>query len=311
MNRTALFFVGIILAAVGILSPPMALVAGLIFGLTVVHPLPRESQTVAKFLLQASVVFLGFGMNLGEVVHVGREGFLYTAIGISFALVLGLGLGKLMHVSQKASLLITCGTAICGGSAIAAVAPVAEAGEEDMAVALGTVFTLNAVALLLFPLIGWHLHMSQTQFGLWAALAIHDTSSVVGAAARYGQQALAVGTTVKLARALWIIPVALVTAMIFSRRHGGKAKITVPWFIGLFVLAAVARSYVPLSIATFTKMSALGKSGLTVVLFLIGTGLSRETIRRVGVRPMLQGIALWVVVATVSLLAIRAGWIAL
>jgi uncharacterized integral membrane protein (TIGR00698 family) len=311
MNRTALFFVGIILAAVGILSPPMALVAGLIFGLTVVHPLPRESQTVAKFLLQASVVFLGFGMNLGEVVHVGREGFLFTAIGIAFALTLGLLLGKLMHVSQKASLLITCGTAICGGSAIAAMAPVADAGEEDMAVALGTVFTLNAVALLLFPFIGWQLHLSQTQFGLWSALAIHDTSSVVGAAARYGQQALAVGTTVKLARALWIIPVALVTAMIFSRRNGKKAKIAIPWFIGLFVLAAVARSYLPLGAATFTKMSALGKSGLTVVLFLIGTGLSRETIRRVGVRPMLQGIALWVVVATVSLLAIRAGWIAL
>jgi uncharacterized membrane protein YadS len=164
---------------------------------------------------------------------------------------------------------------------------------------------------LLFPFIGWHLHLSQTQFGLWSALAIHDTSSVVGAAARYGQQALAVGTTVKLARALWIIPVALVTAMIFSRRNGKKAKIAIPWFIGLFVLAAVARSYLPLGAATFTKMSALGKSGLTVVLFLIGTGLSRQTIRRVGVRPMLQGIALWVVVATVSLLAIRAGWIAL
>jgi uncharacterized membrane protein YadS len=181
-----------------------------------------------------------------------------------------------------------------------------------MAVALGTVFTLNAVALLLFPFIGWHLHLSQTQFGLWAALAIHDTSSVVGAAARYGQQALAVGTTVKLARALWIIPVALVTAMVYSRRsEGTKAKIQVPWFIGLFVLAAVARTYVPLSVAVFTKLSALGRSGLTVVLFLIGAGLSRETIRRVGVRPMLQGIGLWIVIATVSLLAIRAGWIAL
>src|SRR6201996_7029539 len=311
MNRTALFFVGIILAAAGILSPPMALVAGLAFGLAFVHPLPKEGQSIAKFLLQASVVLLGFGMNLGEVIHAGRAGFLYTAIGLSFALILGLSLGKLMQVRPKASLLITCGTAICGGSAIAAVAPVANAGEEDIAVALGTVFTLNAIALLLFPVIGWHLHLSQTQFGLWSALAIHDTSSVVGAAAKYGPQALAVGTTVKLARALWIIPVALVVAMLFSRRNAGKAKITVPWFIGLFVLAAVARTYAPLSVATFTKMSALGKSGLTVVLFLIGTGLSRETIRRVGVRPMVQGIALWVVVATVSLLAIRAGWIAL
>lgn len=317
MSRTSLFFVGIILSAVGTLSPPMALVAGLAFGLSFVHPFPREGAEVTKFLLQASVVMLGFGMNLGEVIRAGRAGFLFTAMGLAFALLLGLGLGKLMSVRPKASLLITCGTAICGGSAIAAVAPVAGASEEDMAVALGTVFTLNAVALLLFPFIGWHFHLSQTQFGLWAALAIHDTSSVVGAAARYGQQALAIGTTVKLARALWIIPVALVTALIFSRRSEGsrsdgrRAKIQVPWFIGLFVFAAVARTYVPLNVAVFAKMSALGKSGLTVVLFLIGTGLSRETIRRVGVRPMLQGIALWIVIASVSLMAIRAGWIAL
>jgi uncharacterized integral membrane protein (TIGR00698 family) len=250
------------------------------------------------------------------VIHAGRAGFLYTAVGLTFALVLGLSLGKLMQVRPKASLLITCGTAICGGSAIAAVAPVANAGEEDMAVALGTVFTLNAIALLLFPVIGWHLHLTQTQFGLWSALAIHDTSSVVGAAAKYGPQALAVGTTVKLARALWIIPVALVTAMIFSRskdKHaeGKQVKIQIPWFIGLFVLAAVARTYLPQAAALFAKMNSLGKSGLTVVLFLIGAGLSRETIRRVGVRPMLQGVMLWVVVATASLLAIRAGWISL
>lgn len=316
MSRTALFFVGIILAAAGIFSPPLALVAGLAFGLSFAHPMPKEGQAVAKFLLQASVVLLGFGMNLGEVIHAGRAGFLYTAIGITFALILGLSLGKLMQVRPKASLLITCGTAICGGSAIAAVAPVADAGEEDMAVALGTVFTLNAIALLLFPVIGWHLHLSQTQFGLWSALAIHDTSSVVGAAAKYGEQALAVGTTVKLARALWIIPVALVTALIFSRRGdhraaGRKAKIQIPWFIGLFVLAAVARTYLPQLAALFAKMNALGKSGLTVVLFLIGAGLSRETIRRVGVRPMVQGVALWIVIATASLMAIRAGWISL
>jgi len=315
MSRTALFFAGIILAAAGILSPPMALVAGLVFGFAVTHPLPKEGHAVAKFLLQASVVLLGFGMNLGEVIHAGRAGFLYTAIGLTFALSLGLGLGRLMQVRPKASLLITCGTAICGGSAIAAVAPVADAGEEDMAVALGTVFTLNAFALLLFPVIGWHLHLSQTQFGLWSALAIHDTSSVVGAAAKYGPQALAVGTTVKLARALWIIPVALVTAMIFSRSAGKSAekqvKIQIPWFIGLFVLAAVVRTYLPQFGAVFAKMNSLGKSGLTVVLFLIGAGLSRETIKRVGVRPMVQGVALWVVIATVSLLAIRAGWISL
>jgi uncharacterized integral membrane protein (TIGR00698 family) len=317
MKAIILFFCGIILAASGTLSPPLALCAGLLFGLTLAHPLHRESHALSSFLLQASVVLLGFSMNLGEVIHAGRAGFLFTAIGISVAITLGLLLGWLMRVSPKASLLITCGTAICGGSAIAAIAPISDASEEDIAVSLGTVFTLNAVALLLFPVIGWHFRLTQTQFGLWAALAIHDTSSVVGASARYGTQALAIGTTVKLARALWIIPVSLVVALLLNRQKrdqsiaGQRTKIHVPWFIGLFVLAAVARTYLPTLLPEFARLSALGKSGLTVVLFLIGTGLSRETIRRVGVRPMLQGVILWIVMATGSLLAIRAGWIAI
>jgi uncharacterized integral membrane protein (TIGR00698 family) len=320
MKPTILFFAGIILAAAGIFSPPIALVAGLVFGLTIAHPHLRESQSVSKFLLQASVVLLGFGMNLSEVIHAGRASFGYTALSITFALVLGLALGHFMRIKPKASFLTTCGTAICGGSAIAALGPVTNAGEEDMAVSLSTVFTLNAVALLLFPLIGWHYHLTQTQFGLWAALAIHDTSSVVGASSRYGAQALSIGTTVKLARALWIIPVALITAAFtrqFADRRGGHAhnakpaRINIPWFIGLFVLAAVARTYLP-SLASFlTRMNNLGKSGLNVVLFLIGTGLTRETLRRTGLRPMIQGVALWLVIATVSLAAIRIGWISL
>src|SRR6201996_5474438 len=234
-----LFFVGIILAAAGILSPPLALAAGLAYGLFTVHHYRLDAHRLSKFLLQASVVCLGFGMNLGEVIKVGRSGFLYTAVGILFALGLGALLGRLLHVEKTQSFLISAGTAICGGSAIAALGPVTEANEEQMAVSLGTVFVLNSIALLIFPAIGWALHLSQTQFGLWAALAIHDTSSVVGARAKYGPIALAVGTTVKLARALWIVPLAIATAALRQSR----SRIHYPWFILYFCMAAVAASF--------------------------------------------------------------------
>lgn len=318
MNSSLLFLLGIILAATGGLSPALALVLGLGFGLFVAHPMAATSRSLSHWLLQASVVLLGFGMNLREVLHAGRDGFIYTAASITIAIALGLSLGHAAKVRSKASLLITCGTAICGGSAIAAIAPVIGAGEEDMAVSLGTVFALNSVALLLFPAIGWHLHLSQSQFGLWAALAIHDTSSVVGAAARFGPQALAIGTTVKLARALWIVPVSLVIAAFYKRAHqtetqpaGSSSRVQVPWFIGWFVLAAATRTVLPAFGAAYNHLTVLGKDGLTVVLFLIGSGLSRQTLRRVGVRPMLQGLILWLAMATGSLLAIRVGWIAL
>lgn len=306
-----LFYIGIIVSASGLIGPPFALAAGLMFGLTMVHPFHRESRMLSKFLLQASVVCLGFGMNLHEVVHAGRSGFLYTAISITFALGLGVLLGKMLQVGKTQSLLISVGTAICGGSAIAAMGPVLLANEEEMAVSLGTVFVLNSVALLMFPLIGWHLHLSQTQFGLWSALAIHDTSSVVGAGAKYGATALAVGTTVKLARALWIVPLAVATAMLKK----SKAKVQWPWFILYFCLAAVLASYMPKylpqTIGSFSALNKLGRSGLTVVLFLIGTGINRGTLREVGTRPLVQGVTLWLAVATVSLWAIHAGWIAL
>lgn len=307
MNSKKLFFVCMILAASGFVSPPIALLFGIVFGVTVAHPYRIESHSLAKFLLQASVIGLGFGMNLHEVIHAGKSGFLYTAMSITAAMTLGLLLGKVLKVKSRASFLITCGTAICGGSAIAAIAPITDANEEDMAVSLGTVFTLNAVALLIFPLIGWAFHFSQDQFGLWAALAIHDTSSVVGAAAKYGPEALAVGTTVKLARALWIVPLAFLTAAI----NKSKAKIHFPWFILLFLLAAVASTYLPRFVSSYIVFNHLGKIGLTVTLFLIGTGLSRATFRQVGVRPMIQGVVLWVVIATLSLLAIRSGLIAI
>jgi uncharacterized integral membrane protein (TIGR00698 family) len=306
-----LFFVGIIVSASGLIGPPFALALGLVFGLTLVHPLAVESRRLSKFLLQAAVVCLGFGMNLREVVHAGRSGFVYTAISITFALTLGVLLGKSLKVGKTQSLLISVGTAICGGSAIAAMGPVLEANEEEMAVSLGTVFVLNSVALLLFPFRGLRLHLSQTQFGLWAALAIHDTSSVVGAGAKYGATALAVGTTVKLARALWIVPLTVATAMLKK----SKTKVQWPWFILYFCVAAVLASYVPRLLpqtaGLFAALSRLGRSGLTVVLFLIGTGISRSTLRQVGIRPLLQGIGLWIAVASVSLWAIHAGWIAL
>lgn len=300
-----LFFLGIILAASGLVSPPFALLGGLVYGLTLTHPFHLESKGLAKFLLQASVVGLGFGMNLHEVVHAGRSGFLYTAVSITTVMLLGIGLGYLIHVSKKSSFLIAAGTAICGGSAIAAVGPIAEASEEEMAVSLGAVFILNSVALFLFPLIGVALHMTQSQFGLWSALAIHDTSSVVGATAKYGPIALAVGTTVKLARALWIVPLSVVTALTLK----SKARIQWPWFILFFCIAALLNTLFPAFNPAFTALSRLGKIGLTVTLFLIGTGLNKETLKRVGVRPLLQGVTLWIIVGTATLALILSNWI--
>jgi uncharacterized integral membrane protein (TIGR00698 family) len=308
-----IFFLGLLVAATGILSPPIALALGITFGFTVEHPFPRESGSLAKLLLQTSVVALGFGMNLKEVVHAGSSGFLYTAIGITTAIVLGLLLGRLFRVGGKASFLITSGTAICGGSAIAAIAPITGASEEEISVSMGTVFLLNSVALLIFPAIGYGLHLSQNQFGLWAALAIHDTSSVVGAAAKYGNQALAIGTTVKLARALWIAPVSLLTAAYMARLGGGtgRTKVKIPWFILFFCLAAAVRSYLPGFGAGYDSLSHLGKLGLTATLFLIGSSLSRRTLRQVGLRPLLQGVVLWIVVASLSLFVIYRGYIAI
>ncbi len=276
-DARSVFFLGLLLAGSGLVSPPVALVGGVAFGFTVAHPYRKESSSLARLLLQISVVFLGFGMNLKQVIHAGESGFLYTAFSICFAVVFGLLLGKVLNVGGRASYLITFGTAICGGSAIAALAPIADANEEEVSVSMGTVFLLNSLALLLFPVIGWWLHLSQTQFGLWAALAIHDTSSVVGAAERYGTQALAIGTTVKLARALWIVPVSLVTAAWIGRRHTArKTRVNIPWFIFLFIGASVLSTYVPRFTGAWLDLNRLGKSGLTATLFLIGTSLSKR-----------------------------------
>ncbi len=291
------FILALILSLSGWISPPVALTLGIIFGLTVRHPYPQLSRSAARILLQVSVVALGFGMNLHEVVRAGRSGFIYTALGISFSLIAGLAIGKFLGLGGNASYLITAGTAICGGSAIAAIGPILRADDEEMAVSLGTVFILNSIALLAFPPIGSVLHLTQSQFGLWAALAIHDTSSVVGAAAKYGAQALLVGTTVKLARALWIVPLALGTAAV---KHS-RTRVPLPWFILFFCLAAMVNTYVP-AFGSFDGWAfRAGRLGLTATLFLIGTGISVVTLKSVGWRPLLQGVLLWIMVAAVTL----------
>ncbi len=305
MNTKNIFFVGLIIAASGLISTPFALLAGLIYGLSFAHPYHLDAKKLSAFLLQASIVGLGFGMNLHEVVRAGRTGFVYTALSIGFAMIVGLAIGRWFKVQHTPSLLISAGTAICGGSAIAAVGPVVNAGEEEMAVSLGTVFVLNSVALFLFPAVGYALHLTQSQFGLWSALAIHDTSSVVGAAAKYGPRALMIGTTIKLARALWIVPVAFAVAVLKK----SKARIKWPWFILLFCLAAVAGTYLPALGSLYPKLNSLGKTGLTVTLYLIGTGISRSTLKQVGLRPLLQGILLWAIVGISSLVLIRLGLI--
>lgn len=301
------FVLALIWSLTPLASPATALAAGIIFGMTLTHPFRRQSQQASRILLQVCVVGLGFGMILLEVVRVGKSGFLYTLLGITFSLVVGMLLGRLFSVHSTNAFLVSVGTAICGGSAIAAVGKVIDANDEHMAVSLGTVFILNAVGLMIFPPIGSALGLSQPQFGLWAALAIHDTSSVVGAGVKYGAVALAVATTVKLARALWILPVTAATAAV---RHS-KNRIQYPWFILFFILAAIFNTYVVRAGHLCHQLANLGKIGLTATLFLIGTGISRSTLKTVGVRPLLQGLVLWIVVASLSLFLIQRGVIGL
>jgi uncharacterized integral membrane protein (TIGR00698 family) len=305
MNAKLLFALGLFFCLTPWATPPLALLAGLIFGAIAVHPYKDESRRLSRILLQCAVVGLGFGMDLHQVLHAGASGFLYTAMGIAFALSVGTLLGRWITVQPRTAFLISTGTAICGGSAIAAVGPITGATEDEMSVSLGTIFVLNSIALLTFPTIGLWLKLSQTQFGLWAALAIHDTSSVVGASAKYGAVALAVGTTVKLARALWIVPLSLGTAAV----KGSKTRIQWPWFILFFCLAAVANTYLMAGTMLYPYLYQAGRVMLVITLYLIGASLSPATLRRVGPRPLLQGVVLWIVVATTSLAAIRVGWI--
>lgn len=286
-------------------SAPVALALGLAFALTLGNPFPQITGKPATYLLQASVVMLGFGMNLAAVYKAGKNGIVFIIAVISTALVLGFLIGRLLNIPKRITTLVSTGTAICGGSAIAAVGPAIKAEKDEMSVSLGTIFVLNAVALFTFPLIGHALDMSQTQFGMWAAIAIQDTSSVVGASSAYGAEALTTAATVKLARALWIAPIALALAFAF-REKDGKATVKIPWFIFLFVLAAAIRSFAPdfLWPSMFDALVNLAKAGFIVTLFLIGLSLSKETLRNVGFRPFLLGAVLWVVIASASLMAV-------
>jgi uncharacterized integral membrane protein (TIGR00698 family) len=298
-----LFIILILICLTPFVSPPIALLIGLVTALTFGTPFPATISKATKILLQVSVVLLGFGMNLSEVLRAGRQGILFTIATIFGTLGVGFLIGRLLKVKDKTSNLISSGTAICGGSAIAAIAPVIDADSEEISVSLGTVFILNSVALFIFPIIGHALNLSQNQFGIWAAVAIHDTSSVVGAAQSYGAEALSVATTVKLARALWIAPVALLFAFLYRGKVEKKAKIAVPYFIFLFLLATVIRTYTPPEFppSLFDSLVILGKKGLTVTLFLIGASLSRETLKNVGIRPLVQGILLWILISAISL----------
>lgn len=293
-----LFIVLFILCFLPIVSPSVALFLGLAFAMLAGQPFPSFSKKTSKYLLQFSVVGLGFGMNLHESLRTGSEGMLFTIFSVVSVLALGIYLGKRMMMDRKTAYLISAGTAICGGSAIAAVAPVVKANDNEMSMSLGTIFILNAIALFIFPPIGHLLGMTQDQFGMWAAIAIHDTSSVVGAGAAYGERALEIATMVKLTRALWIIPITLFSMFLFKQK---EAKVSIPWFIFYFILAVVANTYLPIPGVVGSSLVLAAKKGLTITLFLIGAGLSRGVIKQVGVRPMVQGVLLWIFIGLASL----------
>lgn len=292
-------------------SPGFALMAGIALALTLGNPYPLTTRAVVTPLLQISVVGLGAGMNLAEVGRAGMHGFFYTVIGITLTMTLGLILGWLLRTDRDTSLLVTVGTAICGGSAIAAVAPAIRAKHHDVSVALATVFFLNAVALFIFPPLGHHFGLGQKQFGVWSALAIHDTSSVVGAAMQYGARALEIATTIKLTRALWIVPVTLAIGMLWNRGSGGAAagKAKRPWFILGFLAAAAIVTWIPALKPSGHAVFVGAQRSLVLTLFLIGSGLSREALKAVGRRPLVQGFILWIVMGSGTLGAILLGWI--
>lgn len=294
------------LCALPFVGTGMALAAGIIFSFTAGNPWPKKTAKFSKYLLQVSVVGLGFGIPVMEVWRVGRSSLWFTALGILFTLAVGMLLGRMAGTGRRTSALISAGTAICGGSAIAALAPAIDAEPDESAVALATIFTLNAVALFAFPVAGHWLDLTQAQFGTWAGMAIHDTSSVVGAAAAYGHEALDIGTTVKLSRAVWIAPVVMCVAFAMGRR--GRPQL--PLFIVGFIAAACLAAVLPQLGGLWKALSLVARQSLVVTLFLIGAGLGPEVLRRVGVRPLVQGVVLWVIVSLATLEAVMRGWVA-
>lgn len=287
------------ICAVPVISAPIALSLGIVFALTVGNPEIEKTRVATQRLLQGSVIGLGFGMNAAVALEVGTRGLAFTVAGILITFTLGFVISRMLKVDKTTGYLISTGTAICGGSAIAAVAPAIGAKSESTSVALGVVFILNSVALMIFPAIGHMLNLSQSQFGLWSAIAIHDTSSVVGAASQYGKEALQAATTIKLTRALWIIPITLLSAVVFKSEAKG---IKIPYFIFAFFLAMVMNTYLTSWGEAFHIIYLIAKQGLVVTLFLIGANLSRATLRSVGVRPFIMGILLWIVISSLTLL---------
>ena len=300
-NKNFLKILFIILAALcffPIVSPPIALFLGIIF--VNIFGQVFNADKIIKIVLQVSIVGLGFGINLKQALQAGSEGFLFTVFSITLIVVLGIAFGYIFRIDKIITQLISFGTAICGGSAIAAIAPILKADGKQTSVSLGIIFLLNALALFIFPEIGQYFHLSQNQFGIWSAIAIHDTSSVVGAASKYGHEALQTATTVKLARALWIIPISFMLS--FLNKSGGKVKI--PYFIGFFILAILVNSYFPAIKDVASYVVDFSKSSLKVALFLIGTGLSFQNLKNIGIKPLLLGIILWVVISVISLFAV-------
>lgn len=289
------------LCLTSLVSPPLALLLGIVYAQVFKHPFPETSKRATGWLLKASVVGLGFGMTATSAIQAGRESFFLMVITLFGTLVLGYAIGRLLKVDSIISFLIAGGTAICGGSAIAALAPVVRAKQSQISVALGVVFILNAIALFIFPYVGAFFQLTQYEFGLWCAIAIHDTSSVVGAAAKYGDEALGVATTVKLSRALWIVPVAFISSFIFKSK---ESKVEIPYFIVLFIVAIIANSYLPGVERISPIIVQLSKVGLTLTLFLIGTSLSSSLIKQTGGLPVLQGTVLWLVISVGTLIAI-------
>ncbi|CAM3328280.1 YeiH family protein [Aequorivita lipolytica] len=298
-----LFVLCMVLCILGYVNSPIALVGGFLFSYFFGHPFITLNSQAVNWLLKIAVVGLGFGMNLKETLTAGKDGFLLTVFSISATLILGYFLGKLLKMNRKSSHLISSGTAICGGSAIAAVSPIINASEKDISISLGVIFLLNSIALIVFPPLGHLFGLSQHQFGLWCAIAIHDTSSVVGAAYTFGEEALKVATTVKLARALWIIPLSLLSVFLFK----GKGKsVKIPYFIFLFILAIILNSYLPIPQFLTSGITSVSKSLLVLTLFLIGAGLSMEKIKSAGWKPMILGFSLWIFISVSAILVILA-----
>lgn len=284
-----------------IITPAVALLIGLVYAIIFKCPYPKFNKKTSKYLLQASVVGLGFGMNVNESLRSGAEGMMFTIISVVGVMTMGVLIGYWSHLNRKTSYLIASGTAICGGSAIAAVGPVLKANDQEMAVSLGVIFILNAIALFIFPPIGHFFDMTQEQFGTWAAIAIHDTSSVVGAGEAYGPQALQLATLIKLTRALWIIPLALVTMLIFRDK---SSKVSIPWFIFLFIIAMVLNTYCNLPSELTQALVWIAKKGLVLTLFLIGASLSITAIKSVGIKPLLLAILLWLIIGISSFIVV-------